>query len=321
MSTGSRVCAIGIVCPAFSVCARAALFQFEVLQADRRDRLHDRPRVGRQRFDFLFELEGRDRREAPGARVLVGLQRADDPDARARDPHLVGGLQAGGLRQFDLDVVRRHERQAVVGVVGEEHGHDDDQRRDRADQQRARGERVATTVHGVSVGSQLSSSPSTNGEEPSAAGWVAAPGQRRSCPVFSPSSAACGLAAGVRVFARAELEVGEDAGDVHVVAVGVLVAGALAERAQRAREVGRVGAEDGGDRNRFLQRRDADRRGRRQLLGEPGERAHEVGEVVVGAGAAERLAEVAPPPASPWSPAGAGVRAASSATSSSAWIP
>ena len=81
-------------------------------------------------------------------------ERAHEADSRAADAHLVGGLQARGLGQRDFDVVGGDERQAVVGVVGQEHGDDHDQRRDRPDQERAAGEgSTAAPVHqGVSVG-------------------------------------------------------------------------------------------------------------------------------------------------------------------------
>ena len=117
-----------------------ALFQFEVLQADRRDRQDDRARVRRERLDVLFELQFGQRGDAPGLRILYGFERADDTDAVAGDAHLVGLLQRRGFREFDVDVVRGDEREPVVGVVGEVHGDDHDQRGERPDQQRAGGE-------------------------------------------------------------------------------------------------------------------------------------------------------------------------------------
>ena len=193
ISTGSRGVRERDRLPGLDLCLEWPSFQRQVLQADRGDRLHDRSGVHRQRFDALFELQLDDRGDPAGLRVLLGAERVHDAHARTADAHLVA-LDAGpSLGQFGLDVVGGHERQAVVGVVGEVDGDDHDQRRDRPDQQRAAGQRaLAAAVHGVCVGSQPSLPLSVNGEEPSAAGWVAAPGQRRSWPVFRPSHPAAG---------------------------------------------------------------------------------------------------------------------------------
>ena len=252
MFTGSVVWSTGIVCPAFNVLEELPFSSSRYFSPIAETDCTIAFVSAGSGSTFFSSLRLAIAAHAAGALVLVDRQRADDAHARAGDAHLVGGLQAGALGQFDFDVVGRHERQAVVGVVGEEHGDEHDQRRHGPDQQRASGERVsAAAVHqGVSEGSQLSSSPSTNGEEPSAAGCVAAPGQRRSWPDLRFSSAACGLV-GVSFSFSPSFEVGQHRADARVVPVGVVVGARLAEGAQRACEVGRVGAEEGRDRNRF----------------------------------------------------------------------
>ncbi len=62
--------------------------------------------------------------------------RLDDADADAADPHLVAFDQRVGVRHPRLEVVGGDERQAVVGVVGEEDGDDDHQHGHRPDQDR-----------------------------------------------------------------------------------------------------------------------------------------------------------------------------------------
>ena len=69
-----------------------ALFQFEVLQADRGDRQHGRFRVGGQRFDSLFELQVGDRVDSAGARVL--LRRHFDPTTPTLVPAIRTWLEA-----------------------------------------------------------------------------------------------------------------------------------------------------------------------------------------------------------------------------------
>ncbi len=61
---------------------RGALFEFQVLEADRRDRQDDRSGVGGELFDALFELQIRDRRDLAGVRVLLRAHRVDDAHAR-----------------------------------------------------------------------------------------------------------------------------------------------------------------------------------------------------------------------------------------------
>jgi hypothetical protein len=51
-----------------------------------------------------------------------------------------------GLGERDFDVVGGHERKPVVGVIGQKHGDDHDQRRDGPDQERAGGEGVAAAA-------------------------------------------------------------------------------------------------------------------------------------------------------------------------------
>ena len=79
--------------------------------------------------DRLVELElelGAD----PAGRQLDGLHVLDDADAEAAGADLVALDEVLAVGEADLQRGRRHERQAVVGVVGEEdrddhheHGH------------------------------------------------------------------------------------------------------------------------------------------------------------------------------------------------------
>ena len=62
-----------------------------------------------------------------------------DADAVTADPHLVVRGQASGVADLGRDLIRGHERKAVVRVVGEEDRDDHDQGRDRADHGRRGG--------------------------------------------------------------------------------------------------------------------------------------------------------------------------------------
>ena len=64
------------------------------------------------------------------------LHRLDDADPGAADPHLVAFDQRLRVRDLGLEVVGGDEGQAVVGVVGEEDGDQDDEHGDRPDQDR-----------------------------------------------------------------------------------------------------------------------------------------------------------------------------------------
>ena len=72
--------------------------------------------------------------------AVAGLHRhhrLDHADAGAADPHLVALDQGVGVGHAGLEVVGGDEGQAVVGVVGEEDGDDDDQHGHRPDDHRA----------------------------------------------------------------------------------------------------------------------------------------------------------------------------------------
>ena len=104
-----------------------------------------------------------------------------------------------------------------------------------------------------------------NGEDPSAAGCVAEPGQRRSWPVFSLSRPCCGVT-GVSVLFAPSAKSSNTGVATRVVAVGVVVAGGRTEVADEAlRGRGFRYPEGGGYRDRFLLRGDANRRGGRPV--------------------------------------------------------
>jgi hypothetical protein len=120
--------------------ARAALGDLHVLQAERRARADDHRGVVGQRLDGGLELQ----REDGGDRavgVLLGRDVGDRADARSADAHVVALDEVGRVGDLGLELVRRHERQAGVGVVGQEDGDDDDERGRRADQHGVGGDR------------------------------------------------------------------------------------------------------------------------------------------------------------------------------------
>ena len=125
------------------------------------------------------------------------------------------------------------------------------------------------------------------------AGWLAAPGQRRSMPVCRParrwatgSGTSCGGPAG----RSCELEGVEDRLDARVVAVGVVVGGADAEVAEPADELRDVRADELEHRLALLQRAGAVLERRAGDLLEAGQLARGLDEVVVGAGPAHERA-------------------------------
>ena len=73
----------------------------------------------------------------------LDVDRVDRADARAADPHLVAAHEVGRARHLGLERVGRDERQALVGVVGQEHGDEHDEHRRRADQHRVAGDAAA----------------------------------------------------------------------------------------------------------------------------------------------------------------------------------
>src|SRR5262249_43935005 len=122
----------------------------QVLQAQCRAGPHDHGRVLRQWLDVLVQvhvdlgdlIRADARRVAGTGRVVDDhrLHRGDLTDALAADPDLVALDEALRVGELRGQAVGRYERQPVVRLVGEEHGHDDDEDRDGADQRRAGGE-------------------------------------------------------------------------------------------------------------------------------------------------------------------------------------
>ena len=81
-------------------------------------------------------------RSLPFDRLPRARDVLDDADAEAARAHLVALHELGAVRHLGLELVGRHERQAVVRLVRDEHGDDRDQHRHRADQDRARARAV-----------------------------------------------------------------------------------------------------------------------------------------------------------------------------------
>ncbi len=132
--------------PGVDLRARVSLDQFEVLQADRGHRLDDCFGVGGQRFELLFELQVGDRGDATCLRVLLRRQRVDQAHAGAADAHLVGLDQPDASGSSTLMLYVGTNGRPLFALYARIHGHDDDQRRDRADQQRVRGQRCASAA-------------------------------------------------------------------------------------------------------------------------------------------------------------------------------
>jgi hypothetical protein len=114
-----------------------ARHELEVLQPERRARADGDLAVVAQ-LQALVEAHVEDR-ERPARAGLRG-DRLHDPHALAADPDLVVLGQPRGVRHERLDLVGGHERQPLVGVVGEEDGHEGHEHGDRPDQDRARDE-------------------------------------------------------------------------------------------------------------------------------------------------------------------------------------
>ena len=91
---------------------------------------------------------------APRAAPVLRADRLDLrdlTDAEAALANLVSDDEPGGVRRVDLELERRHERQPLVGAVGEQHRDDDDEHRQRSDDERARRARSAAAAsHGPS---------------------------------------------------------------------------------------------------------------------------------------------------------------------------
>ena len=102
-------------------------------------------------FVSRVDTEVDKRLEAAGRNDLAG--RAGLANARAAYPHLEALHELGGVRQVRLQVVGRHERQARVRVVGEEHRDDRHENRHGAHEHRAGRQRwaCATRAHRLSL--------------------------------------------------------------------------------------------------------------------------------------------------------------------------
>jgi len=123
--------------------------QLHVLEPERGARPHRQRRVHRQRLDRLVELEVEDRDNSLLALLLnaLALDVGDDADAEAAGAHLVALHQLGAVRHLGLDLVRRHERQPVVRLIGDEHGDDRDHHGHRADEDGAGPELSSAAPH------------------------------------------------------------------------------------------------------------------------------------------------------------------------------
>ena len=134
-STLTSVCSSGDRVAVAERRLRVALGELEVLEAERRARADAPARVLGDLADRLVELELELGADAAG-RQLDRLHVLDDADAEAAGADLVALDQVLAVGEADLQRRRRHERQAVVGVVGEEDRDDDHEHGDRAHEDR-----------------------------------------------------------------------------------------------------------------------------------------------------------------------------------------
>ncbi len=119
--------------------SRVAGRDLEVLESDRSLQPDREPGVDRQRLDALIHAQVQLRDRAPAREPLRGHAR-DDADQRPADPHVRAVRQLARVGDLDVELVARHERQAVGRVVGERHRDDRHQHGQRADQDRAAGD-------------------------------------------------------------------------------------------------------------------------------------------------------------------------------------
>ena len=149
----------------------------------------------------LLELEP-EHGDAGAVVVALGGDRVDRAHARAADADLVAAHERGGARHLGLERVGRHERQALVGVVGQEDRDEDHEDRGRADQDGVAGDAGAAVVHRrvlpeqvvqerLVAGAAVARAPASR----SARGG-AGPAARRSAPAW-PSRSASRRPAGV----------------------------------------------------------------------------------------------------------------------------
>ncbi len=115
--------------------------ELHVLEPQCRARPDDDRGIDRHGLHRLVELEA----ERHGRVASLGRHRldlVDEAHARAPDTDLVALHQTDGVGQLRLEVIGRHERKPRIGVVGQEHGDDRHQQRDRAHKDGAGGERL-----------------------------------------------------------------------------------------------------------------------------------------------------------------------------------
>ena len=146
-STVAPVWRSGTVAPSANVRRERPRSDREVLLPDRALQPDRERRVDRQRPDAPVELEPEHRDRLPVRRPL-GLHAVDEPDERAAHVDLGAVGELAGVGDLHVQRVAGHERQAVVGVVGQEHRDDHHEHGQRADQDRvAEAAAVATGVH------------------------------------------------------------------------------------------------------------------------------------------------------------------------------
>jgi hypothetical protein len=112
---------------------RAAALQVDELQPERRARADDDAAVDRDGADALVEPEVELRPDAAAGQAHRPHV-LHDADAEAARAHLVALDEVRAVGDLHVQRARRHERQAVVCVVGQEHGDDRHEDRDRADE-------------------------------------------------------------------------------------------------------------------------------------------------------------------------------------------
>ena len=87
-------------------------------------------------------------RETATVVLALDVDRVDRPDARPADPHLVAAHEVRRARRRQLELVGGDERQPLVGVVGQEERHDDDEHGRRPDQHGIGGDAAAAPHRG-----------------------------------------------------------------------------------------------------------------------------------------------------------------------------
>ena len=289
-STGSRywpspspssICSSfgGASSPAARTCGRLAL---DEALADQRLRAHDAARVA---AEVLVAGVG-DVEHHGGLLVLRQVDRVDRADADAGDLDVLAGDHEAGVVEDRADLV-------VLAFLAapEDEDHHGGGRGDQQDDGGDAGHGPGSTR----LGSQSRPPPSVNGADPSAGrcdGGARAAADDAGLDAVHPVGGGHGReqAAGRVV---GELERVEDRLDAREVAVGVVVGGALAEAADPADEVRRVGPRELEHRLGAHERLASVAEGGRGGALERRHLARGLDEVVVGAGPADRGAQVA----------------------------